>query len=345
MTQHYTAIDLTKFIASLFIVGLHSHVLASYGGTVDYIYQVFSRFAVPFFFISSSFFLYQKSSVQESNKAVFQYARRILKMYLFWFIVYMPLIFYLRIYPLIIENCAPLYILKNFIRELLFSSTFPGSWYLTASVWCAFILYYLSKYISLRLIFGISLLLYLLPLMSSAYYGIAIQNNFISKFILFYEEYFSIAYFSYPAGLLYFVAGKIISAKKEQIASMSISFYVKAVCLSLLAAFIEMGILGYYRIARSSDVFISLIPLSLFLFLLVLNLNLNLQKAKAVTLRKASTIIYLSHFLYVYVYEIFFAEWHLNSILLYILILMFCFITFAFINYNEKRYLFLRYAY
>ena len=124
MTQHYTAIDLTKFIASLFIVGLHSHVLASYGGTVDYIYQVFSRFAVPFFFISSSFFLYQKSSVQESNKAVFQYARRILKMYLFWFIVYMPLIFYLRIYPLIIENCAPLYILKNFIRELLFQFHF-----------------------------------------------------------------------------------------------------------------------------------------------------------------------------------------------------------------------------
>lgn len=106
-----------------------------------------------------------------------------------------------------------------------------------------------------------------------------------------------------------------------------------------------MGILGYFRIVRSSDVFISLIPLSLFLFLLVLSLNLNLPKATAVTLRKASTIIYLSHFMYVYVYEIFLTELQLNSILRYILTLVFCFITIAFINYNEKRYSFLRYAY
>lgn len=342
---HYTAVDLTKFIASIFIVGLHSHVLASYGGTADYIYQVFSRFAVPFFFISSSFFLYQKSNMQDSNKVIFQYAKRILKMYLFWFIVYIPLIFYLRIYPLIIENCDSLYILRSFIRDLLFSSTFPGSWYLIASVWCAFILHYLSKYISLKLILGISLLLYLLPLMSSAYYGIVTRNDFIYKFILFYEDNFSIAYFSYPAGLLYFAIGKFISVKQEQIVCIGTSFYVKAVCLSLLAAFIEMGILGYFRIVRSSDVFISLIPLSLFLFLLVLSLNLNLPKATAVTLRKASTIIYLSYFMYVYVYEIFLTELQLNSILRYILTLVFCFITIAFINYNEKRYSFLRYAY
>lgn len=128
--------------------------------------------------------------MQDSNKVIFQYAKRILKMYLFWFIVYIPLIFYLRIYPLIIENCDSLYILRSFIRDLLFSSTFPGSWYLIASVWCAFILHYLSKYISLKLILGISLLLYLLPLMSSAYYGIVTRNDFIYKFILFYEDNF-----------------------------------------------------------------------------------------------------------------------------------------------------------
>lgn len=343
--RNYASIDLMKFVASLFIVGLHSHIFISFGGKAEYLYQILARFAVPFFFISSSFFFCKKMNAELTANSVITYSKRILKMYLFWFVLYVPLIYYLRLYPLISENENWLYILSSFIRELIFSSTFPGSWYLVASIWCAFILFVCSIRFSAKCILFFSAFIYLLPLFSSAYYGIAILNPLTQNVITKYEEFFSTAYFSWPAGLLYFALGKYFAENESRIIKFSTSFLVKGLFISILIGFIEMGMLGYYHIIRSSDVYFSLIPISVFLFLGILKLKIIGGTGIFVFFRKASTVIYLSHFCFVFLYDIFFTDLQINSFLLYIIIVSLCLTTFFMIKYGEKKYKWLKFAY
>ena len=86
--RNYNALDAMKFVASLFVVGIHVHPFGDFSGKADYLFIVLARFAVPFFFVTSGFLLFKRLKSEENpNRYVKSYVMRILKMYLFWFIV------------------------------------------------------------------------------------------------------------------------------------------------------------------------------------------------------------------------------------------------------------------
>ena len=60
----YTGIDYFRMIAAFFIIAIHTSPFSSYSETGDFILtRVIARVAVPFFFMTSGFFLISRRCV------------------------------------------------------------------------------------------------------------------------------------------------------------------------------------------------------------------------------------------------------------------------------------------
>lgn len=56
--KNYTGIDFFRLIAAILIITIHTSPLASFSATGDFILtRIVARVAVPFFFMTSGFFL------------------------------------------------------------------------------------------------------------------------------------------------------------------------------------------------------------------------------------------------------------------------------------------------
>ena len=117
-TQNYSSIDLAKFVAAIFVVAIHAQPFSGLTQTV--VIDVFARMAVPFFFITSSFFFFSKNP---GKKELSHYLRRMGILYLFWFVVEFPI----TCLHAFIEPETPFgHNLLMLLRNFLFGSTFGG---------------------------------------------------------------------------------------------------------------------------------------------------------------------------------------------------------------------------
>ena len=125
----YYGIDGCKLIAAVLIVVLHaietSHPVAAG------VKWVFTRFAVPFFFIASGFFFFKGLDSAEDIKAYFRkYEKRLLKMFLIWAVVISGPI---TVFSYIRDNTgkSPVHIALLLIRRFFIIGPGPY-WYLIA---------------------------------------------------------------------------------------------------------------------------------------------------------------------------------------------------------------------
>lgn len=139
VSKSYNSIDLFKFIAAILVVAIHTHPFGE-NPDVDYYFTCFCRIAVPFFFITTSFFFFRKA--KPDIKA---YTKRLSILYLLWFIIELPLVYY-RFF-VAFDHPLPIQIL-NLFRSLFFSNTWAASWYIMASIIAVNIVYFLSRKIN-----------------------------------------------------------------------------------------------------------------------------------------------------------------------------------------------------
>ena len=89
--KKYDSIDIAKFLGSILIFTMHLKPALAV--------QISARWAVPFFFICSSYFLFRKSKNKTVDReTIRKYIHRILTLYLVWFIFNIPSIIYTRLY-------------------------------------------------------------------------------------------------------------------------------------------------------------------------------------------------------------------------------------------------------
>ncbi len=105
--KNYNAFDLFKWIASFFVIAIHTKFLTTYitpeTGPVPYyavnLTYVIFHCAVPYFFMMSTFFMAKKIDWEHDSDGNFRLiennAVRIFHMYLLWVILYLPLTFML----------------------------------------------------------------------------------------------------------------------------------------------------------------------------------------------------------------------------------------------------------
>ena len=93
MAENGNKFDILKLVLAIFIVGIHST-------RAGMILRPVFRLAVPLFFIISSYLFFLKqctlSSWIERYKGLKKYAKRILLLYLFWFLLLFPFTIYYR---------------------------------------------------------------------------------------------------------------------------------------------------------------------------------------------------------------------------------------------------------
>ena len=167
MTKHesYTGIDYFRMVAALLIVAIHTSPLASFSATGDFIVtRIIARVAVPFFFVTSGFFLISRYSYNADKLKTF--IKRTACIYGIAIVIYIPINIYNGYFRM--ENLLP-----NLIKDIIFDGTLYHLWYLPASIIGAAIAWYLVKRVSYRKAFVITTVLYLVGLFGDSYYGIA----------------------------------------------------------------------------------------------------------------------------------------------------------------------------
>ena len=130
----YTSVDLFKFFAAALIVCIHTRPFYAYPTLDLYWTRVICQVAVPFFFCFSSYIFFKR------GKSIKSYIKRMLSLYLVWFIIEIPFI-YLRFF----HHQPILPATKTFIIDLLFHNTFFASWFITASWQAMLIVWLLAK--------------------------------------------------------------------------------------------------------------------------------------------------------------------------------------------------------
>lgn len=311
--ENYNSIDLVKFICSLLVVILHasSYCLAdmaeegrvptgaSNGPLITYVLPfIFSvlRIAVPFFFISSSFFLFKKvnkcSTEKEKNQAIKKYCLRILRLYLFWLILSLP---YMLDKFLFNSGYDVLTGLGVYAIKIICFDAFDGAWYLGATIFSALFVYLLSKKVNNTSLVVISLVLYITAILDSTYFNLfGLRSN--STFMFFQAN--TPIYLSVFNGFVYFTVGKLFAENENRLSTKK-SLILTILCFIIM--YVELTLSNYFGLNYATDCFVMLLPFSCFFFQLIINIKLK-DKRTYRFIRKSSTFIYLSHFSILYIF-------------------------------------------
>ena len=290
------SLDICKLLMAFCVVAIHTHPLEHCTIIiVNEIYDSFVRMAVPFFFLSSGFLLAQKfeDSFTSPKKIaiVRKYLLRIIKMYVVWTVIYLPM----ALYHFISSGKGVLKSVLLYIRGFIFIGEQYNSWhlwYLLSTIYAlVFILILLYFKISPKKAIIFSSIIFLISISIdylSAYAGNS--NTFIELFIKIIKA--SIGSGRILTGLFYIPMGCFLVRKQPNL-KVSSSILVSGY---LINVFVQNSYWSSFFVAISS--------IGLFC---VINTIVLPDSRVYPFVRKMSTTIYFVHmyiwsFYYVLVY-------------------------------------------
>ena len=281
--------DLLKFVLAFFVVGIHAM-------PVTFCLRPYFRIAVPLFFMMSSYFFFLKQtrllSNEEKKKSLITYVNRVISLYLFWSILFLPFIIHNHEwYRLNVET------LLKIIKSILISGTFPASWYLTALVISISLVWFFSKKMNNYVLLCLGIIAYVICCLTSNYFSLYEE---LPHSVLIYKSYSFVLgkpCNSFMAALLFVVTGKMLAEKTIYVLNKKLLFIF---AVSIILLFFEVSIIEKFSLNKSfvdysDDSFFSLVPLCTSLFMLV-GQNVFPLRINTIFLRNSSTIIYCCHF-------------------------------------------------
>ena len=251
--------DLTKLILVLMVIAIHSNFL-------PLLLYPWLRLAVPMFFVISSFLFFSKNknlSDLEKKKHLKHYVIRLLKLYIFWFIVLLPVTIYLR--RGWFNNGIYLGILK-IITNLFLGSTFIASWYIAAIIIGMLFINYFSDKLNDKMLLIIVILLYMVCCLSSSY-------SFIFKSLVLKNDFYEIHY-TFVVSLIYIYLGKLFSENKIQIDKKS---NILLLVISCILLYTECFIVCWFTGNFNNDCYLFLPVTVLLIFNLIRNIDIKVK--------------------------------------------------------------------
>ncbi|MDE7274712.1 MAG: serine racemase VanT catalytic subunit [Lachnospiraceae bacterium] len=293
--KRYTGIDFFRLAAALLIITIHTSPLAGISETGDFILtRIAARVAVPFFFVTSGFFLISRYNYQIGKLGAF--VRKTALIYGAAILIYIPVNLYNGYFKM--ENLLP-----NLIKDIVFDGTLYHLWYLPASITGGAAAWYLVKKLDYKRAFAVTAVFYLIGLFGDSYYGLAEKNLVCSRFyaLLFQvSDYTRNGIFFAP---VFFVTGGFIADRKEEAACnetqcrdsepRKMASVKDGVCFGLiLALMLAEGLtLHHFQIQRHDSMYVFLPPCVYFLF----SFLLQFRGKRHACLRDVSLIVYLIH--------------------------------------------------
>lgn len=327
--KSYTGIDFFRLAAALLIITIHTSPLADFSETGDFILtRIAARTAVPFFFVTSGFFLISRYNYRIGKLSAF--VRKTALLYGAAILLYIPINLYNDYFQM--ENLLP-----NIIKDIVFDGTLYHLWYLPASILGGAIAWYLVKKLDYKKAFAAAAVLYLIGLFGDSYYGV-IENFSVSS--VFYALIFQVSDYTRNGiffAPVFFVMGGFIADHKEEAA------YNEMICINsepgrmaltrdlfrpgrfgnstlgfgirfgmTLALMLAEGLtLHHFQVQRHDSMYVLLLPCVYFLF----SFLLQFRGKRHVRLRDVSLIVYLIHPMMIVVMRMFAKLLHLQGLL------------------------------
>ena len=279
----YAGLDRFRLLAAFLVIAIHISPLETINGTGDFILtRIIGRTAVPFFFMTSGFFL-EKDVLDPAGKRK-EFVKKLLMLYGISILLYLPLNVYMGYF-------RETLLLPVLLKDLLFNGTLYHLWYFPAAVIGAILSGVLIRRFGYRKAFLAAAGLYAAGLLGDSYFGIAQR---VPVLRLFYENLFAVSDYT-RNGIFYapvfFVMGGWIAAEgpkagQKQTASCLAGFLAG---MALMTA--EGLLLRNSGIMRHDSMYLFLLPVMYFLF----GLLLKIRGPRQSWARDASMIMYIVH--------------------------------------------------
>ena len=298
--EYYYEIDMIKLLCAFIVVSIHTTLFMDINPQLYYIYGNYvTRFAVPFFFISSGFFFTPLLSNSAEPKAIRsnikRYFLRLLRPFVLWGVCY----FILSVLEdVVIEHNAVKTVLWEKFHLLLVESPGGGLWYVYAVLWITAFLFVFYKHKREIPFFIISFVLFLIPSIWNPSSGglTFMQPVYDAYYKVFLSERNCIFY------AVYFFTGIILyNYLKRKIAVWKLLLIQAALYLAfVLLCNIEKNV--FVNLLQQMNKYF--IATGWFLIALHISNKCIRQGWLRDNARKMSTIVYFTHFMSIYLVKI-----------------------------------------
>lgn len=293
------------------------------------------RIAVPIFFILSSYFFFKKVAKlnkQDALQVYKKFLRRSIMLYLFWFVVLMPITIYARSW--VEMNFVE--ILENFFIGLVLKNTFLASWYISAYIIGISIIFFTRNHNKLMLAFG--LVCYIICCLTSNY-------GHLLETIVPYGNMPFMPFNSFMAGMLFISIGKYFAESKIIVFCDNLRKAMSYTIIGLLMLFLENKLIASGGYMVDNDSYFSLIVLAPAVFLLVKYLP-QIKIGSTLWLRRYSVVNYCLHCSVIFAIGVF-LHLQLHPVVLFFVVLLTCTLV-AFVLTSLSKvsgFRFLKYSY
>lgn len=288
-------LDLFRLAAALLVIAIHTSPLASFSGGADFfLTRILARTAVPFFFmVTGHFILSELFTGRECPKTAGQklfparlqkYLLRLSLLYGAAILLYLPLGVYAGHY----EGLT----LGKALRMLLFDGTFYHLWYFPACILGILLVWLFSRFLDLKGVTVISVLLYVVGLFGDSYFGLAEKVPLLSTA---YNGMFQI--FSYTRNGLFLAPVFLVlgiwagQGMKKSPALQPPLRHIILLVLSFCIMTAEAFTLRCFDLQRHDSMYLFLVPVMYFLYQCLLSIPVGSHRI----LRSAAMWIYLLH--------------------------------------------------
>jgi len=282
MNRHkeYVGLDYFKFIAAFLVIAIHTSPLATFTETGDFIFtRIIARVAVPFYFMTSGFFLVSRYACNTAKLRAF--LKKMAAIYGGSILVYIPLNVYNHYFSM--EHLLP-----NLMKDFFFDGTMYHLWYLPATMFGAVIAWFLVRKVGFFKAFRITILLYVVGAFGDSYYGVICN---ISSIQGIYNQLFEI--FDYTRNGLFFapvflVMGGMVA---DRVDGISKKVSIVGLIISALLMLAEGVVLHRFDLQRHDSMYFALLPCMYFLFILLAQW----RGQRKELLRTMALVIYIIH--------------------------------------------------
>lgn len=289
--KQYAALDILKFFFCISVIFLHRASTMNNEAVFNFIVDVFSNMAVPFFSCASVFFLYKKlfliKNEKEKDQVFWKYIKRMSLLYVIWSVIYIVPTLYNDIIGSALSFKG---IIIKYIEDIFVNGyTFIHLWYMQSLIIAVIIIYYLQKVLSLKTVSIICCLTFIIFVLTKNY-CVFNESAFFYKVFSAINEYAPDSVFRTFTEIPVYIALGIITAKKPVITAPKglIPFFIFQI-LIVIGAIMK----------QNSDIWSvfhrTLYPVYLFL-LFQICIDISLKPKKIYTyLRKMSALMYFVH--------------------------------------------------
>ncbi|MCM3668084.1 acyltransferase [Mesobacillus maritimus] len=265
--------DFIKFFAILFVVCIHTKPFSGFmiSETIDLnlLIDVFARFAVPFFFVTSGFLISQKTLAKDYATTEYfkKYISNILSILIAWMSFYFIYDVAIRLYSGIRDRDKTE--LENYLNgffnldTLLYSpnGTPYHLWYLVALIWSLIILYLFIRIQKPTLLLVVSFALHLFGLLGQSY-SVFIDLDVNTRDALFFGVFY--------LTLGYWIGANLTRVQKYLLRVKPITYALLFFLFSITSIFERVLTKYYFGDGQGENYYLStpFLVLSLFLFAL-----------------------------------------------------------------------------